>query len=244
MSIERRSILMPPVIAPPPHDRRVKGPAGLERAPKCFIVHTTQGNQREGPGDRHGVIDYIAGKGIAVPWVTDDDGITRMTPLGRLGDNHACGLDAHATGCEQVGMAQWGRKAWLRDHRETVRNTGRVLAFELAGTGKAVTLENLKAFAFGHVDDHKCSRDACSDHWDPGPGYPYDVLFQDSIEYARSFERPTDPKWAVEAARAETRQLRRFRRLKAALRYAEDRVRKGFRVVLGRPRLVGGELEG
>jgi hypothetical protein len=236
---------MPPVpIIPPKHDIRVKGPAGLERRPKCFIVHTTQGNQREGPGDRHGVIDYIAGKGIAVPWVTDDDGITRMTPLGRLGDNHACGLDEEATGAEQVGMAQWGRRAWLRDHRETVRNTGKVLAYELARAGKAVTLENLKAFAFGHVDDEKCDPSACSDHWDPGPGYPYDVLFQDAIEYARSFERPDDPKWVVETARAETTELRRFRRLKTALRYVKDRARKVERIALFRPRLAGGELEG
>jgi hypothetical protein len=224
-------------VSAPPHDKRVKGPAGSSNRPTVIVIHTTQSLPR--PGARDGIIDYLAGKKISVPWVTDDDGITRMTPLENLGDNHACGLDSKASGIEQIGMAQWGRKAWLNDHRETIRNTGKVVAYLLSErVGKKVTAENLKAHVIGHADDAKVG--GCSTHWDPGPGYPYDVMFSDAIAYAASFEPPQDPAILAEATRGEIKEVKRFKRMKVALAYVKDRVRKGFRVVI-RKRLVAGE---
>jgi len=233
-------------VSPPPHDKRVKGPAGSTNRPSVIVIHTTQSNPKEGPTDRHSMIDYLSKPApplrnypIGVPWVTDDDGITRMTPLENLGDNHACGLDSKASGIEQIGMAQWGRKAWLNDHRKTIQNTGKVVAYLLSErVGKKVTAENLKAHVIGHADDAKVG--GCSTHWDPGPGYPYDVMFSDAIAYAASFEPPQDPAILAEATRGEIKEVKRFKRMKVALAYVKDRVRKGFRVVIRKP-LVAGE---
>lgn len=224
-------------VKPPPHDTRIKGPAGREGKPRCVIVHTTQGSQRPGPSDRHGVLDYIAARGICVPWITDNDGITRMAPWGHLGDNHACGLDDKATGIEQVGMAQWSRKYWLREYRPTIRHTAWVVAYEVARMGLPVNQRTLEAHVFGHAEDEKCDRSACSDHWDPGSGFPFDVLFEDAIDYAAS------QGWRAVATKGERRRVRRFAKVKEARRWARQLRRRGWAARVRRRPLSGGELE-
>ncbi|MGH2710166.1 MAG: hypothetical protein ACRDH9_03050 [Actinomycetota bacterium] len=224
-----------PSVAIPKHDVRIKGPQGLKRKPAGVVIHTTEGDQRQGPGDRTGIVDFLAGKGICVPWVTDNEGITRAAALDRLGDNHACGLDAYS-GVEQIGRAAWKRRFWLRVYRETIRNTGKVVAWELHEAMRVeVNDRTLKRHVFGHADDAR--HGGCSDHWDPGPGYPYDVMYEDAIAYAAA------KGWRVVARKDELRRIRKFKTAKAARAWLRLKARQGWRVVTGKELLKGGEVE-
>jgi len=162
---------------------RIKGPRGVKAKPECFVVHTAEGCRTA-----ECIIDFVAPRGIGVPYAADGDKTLRMTPDGYLGDNHAGGLDTKASGVELAGFAGWTRRVWLGETeqwgkapREMVRAAGRLAAYEL-GKHYRVTKRMLCKRLIGHAQDEQFG--GSSDHWDPGLGFPYDVCVNDALEWA------------------------------------------------------------
>lgn len=208
----------------PRHERLIKGPVSSKAKPRGGIVHCTVSNPLQGPGDRHGVIGYLANKGISVPVVNDDEASTIMRPLGELGYGHAACLSGEAWGIEQIGQATWSRKEWLR-HKGTLKKTAEWAAWLLTKMELPVTDRNLRRFIAGHADDHKLG--GCSDHWDPGPGYPFDLVYKWAVEYAQQ------KGYRVTAEKGDRQKIRDFRAplSKRARLWMRKRARRGWNVV-------------
>ena len=228
---------------PPEHDRRIKGPKGDKRTPIGAIVHTTEMAPRKGSGDRHDIVDFLARKGISIPVVTDPGGdSTIMVPLGYLGDGHARGLSGKAWGIEQVGFAGWSKKEWAKPgKRKMVATTGRWAAWVLAELmDLPVTKRNLRRFIVGHDRDHKLG--GTSDHWDPGPNYPWGAMRQAAMAYAgeRETQERTEGKkitvYRVTATKDDKRRARSYR-VKLPRRswaWIRKMTKKGWTVVVRR----------
>jgi len=221
----------------PRHDQRHKGPRGDSARTRGVIVHCTVSNQLQGtPTDRHRVVDFLSGsRGLSVPVVTDNDGSTEMVPEPYHGEHAAC-IDG-CFGVEMIGQATWTRKVWLTEYRETVRNMGQWAAYWLAEVmDVAVTERNLKRLVVGHDRDHVFG--GCSDHWDPGTGFPWDVMRADAIAYAKQVG------YRVVAVKGERRVVRRYRASmrRRAYAWARKRIRAGWRVTIQRKPLARGDL--
>lgn len=218
----------------PAHDKRIKGPRGDHDSPRGVIVHTTEGTPRPGPSDRHGVIDYLADtRNLSVPFVADDEGITQMVPDGYHGEHAAC-----VNGClgiEQIGTAFWTKEDW-KAHDDTVKHSAQIAAWFLAEVlGVAVNRRNLKKLVVGHDRDHVFG--GCSDHWDPGPNYPWKRFRRYAIAYAKT------KKYRVVAIKGERKRVREFRarRFDQMLAWIAKRLRSGFTVRTRRVRGTWGE---
>lgn len=171
-----------PDLKKPPHDTLHLHPYGEKGRIIGIIVHDTQSPNSQGAGDRHGVARYIANKGISVPVITDDEHSTEMTPDPFPGNSHAACLDGKAWGVEQISYAQWSKKEWLK-HDKMVRQTAEWCAWALHELmDLPVNQKTLKKFVVGHDADYKLG--GCSDHWDPGPGFPWKLFRRYAIEYA------------------------------------------------------------
>lgn len=215
----------------PKADQRIKGPRGSASC-RGGIVHCTISDPREGPTDRYGIVDYLASLGISVPMVADDEGSTQMVPDGWSGAYHTRGL-TDVWGIEQIGQATWSRKTWLQQHRETVRQTGQWGAWLLAEVlDVAVTKKNLKRLFVGHDRDHIFG--GTSDHWDPGPEYPWDVCYADAIEYAGKSG------YRTVAIKGDEKRIRTWRasRKRQAYAWGVKRLKKGWRVVVKRQKFA------
>lgn len=155
---------------------RIKGPTGVKAKPVCFVVHTAEGCRTA-----ECIVDYLAPKGISVPFCADPDKILRTTPEGYLGYGHAAGLTGKASGVELAGFASWSRRQWEHEGREMVRAAGQLAAYVL-GAHYPVTKRMLKKRVIGHAQDSRFG--GTSDHWDPGPGFPYDICIEDALAWA------------------------------------------------------------
>lgn len=225
-----------PVVKRPKHDTRHKGPHGYaagppgnNRKPLGVVVHSTESDQRIGPTDRHGVIDFLADtRGLSVPVVIDDESMTEMVPRPYCGF-HALGIH-YAHGIEQIGRANWSRAQWLM-HRNTIERTGKECAWFLAEVmGLPVTDRTLKRFVIGHVNDDRFG--GTSTHYDPGPNYPWDVLRGAAMDHARVVG------YRVVATKGDRKLERHFKvtATKRASAWAIKKAKRGWRVVLGKKR--------
>lgn len=166
----------------PPHDVYHKSPYGETGRIIGIIIHGTQSPNSEGPEDRHGVIRYIAAKGISVPVVTDDESSTEAVPDGYMGNSHAACLDGECWGIEQISYANWSKKEWLK-HDKMIRSTAQWTAWAMNNLmDLPVNERTLTKFVAGHDADYKFG--GCSDHWDPGPGFPWKLFRRYAIEAA------------------------------------------------------------
>jgi hypothetical protein len=224
-------------VEPPPHDKRIKGPSGLKAKGRIIgvIIHTTEMGPRKGSGDRHDIVEFLARKGISVPVVTDPGGgSTIMVPLGKLGAGHSKGLSGKAWGVEQVGFAGWKKADWDRKPaQKMVATTAAWAAWALAELmGLPVTEKNLKRFVVGHAKDHKLG--GTSDHWDPGPSYPWKRFRADAITYAGERLNEGDVRFRLVATKGDKRVAKTFRvgLGKRALAWIEKRAAAGWNVVV------------
>lgn len=169
-------------IEKPPHDVYHRTPYGEKGKIFGIIIHGTQSPNSQGPDDRHGVIRYITAKGVSVPVVTDDEYSTEATPDGYMGNSHAACLDGKCWGIEMISYAQWSKKEWLR-HDKMLRSTAQWTAWAMHNLmDLPVNEKTLNKFVAGHDADHKFG--GCSDHWDPGPGFPWKLFRRYCIEAA------------------------------------------------------------
>lgn len=85
-----------------------------------------------------------------------------------------------------VGQAAQSREVWLRDYDKALRKSAEVVAKWSKDYGIPLVRRSsadLKAGVKGIAGHNECSQAfGGSDHWDPGTGFPYDVV----IGYAQS----------------------------------------------------------
>lgn len=148
------------------------------RAPiSLVVVHCTEGATAEGAarwftnpaagGSAHVVIDD------AVAYRCVDDSDTAW---------HARNANSHGLGLEIVGFARWSRPEWL-DHLPRLREAARVHA----GWSRKYGLPLERSLTRGY---HPHAGIPGNDHWDPGPGFPWDVY----LDLVRGWlDEPTDP---------------------------------------------------
>ena len=227
---------------PPPHDKRIKGPKGVKAKGRIIgaIVHTTEMGPRPGKGDRHDIVDFLARRGKSVPVVTDPGGgSTIMVPLGHLGDGHSKGLSGKAWGIEQVGFAKWSKKHWAKPgRRQMVATAAAWAAWVLAELmDLPVTEKNLRRFIVGHNKDHKLG--GSSDHWDPGPGYPWKVFRADAMTFAGERSNEGEFQFRLVATKGDKKVAKTFRvgLSKRALAWIQKRAKGGWNVVVRRERV-------
>lgn len=92
-----------------------------------------------------------------------------------------------------VGQAAQSREVWLRDYDKALRKAAEVVAKWSKDYGIPLvrrSAADLKAGVKGIAGHNECSQAfGGSDHWDPGTGFPYDVV----IGYAQGGSAPTTP---------------------------------------------------
>lgn len=220
----------------PPHDVRLAGPLGDSGRTRGVIIHTTEGvSIPDSRSDRHRVIDYLADvRGLSVPAVADTDGSTQMVPDGHHGEHAAC-VDG-CYGVEIIGTARWSTEEW-KAHDDAVRNAARWAAYWLAEEmGLPVNPRTLRDLVVGHDRDHVFG--GCSDHWDPGPRFPWDRFRLQAMSWA------TEKGYRVTATKGDLRRVRHYRApaLRRALAWAGKRLKAGYSITIRRERLQLGDL--
>ena len=92
-----------------------------------------------------------------------------------------------------VGQAAQSREVWLRDYDKALRKSAEVVAKWSKDYGIPLVRRSsadLKAGVKGIAGHNECSQAfGGSDHWDPGTGFPYDVV----IGYVQTILNPTNP---------------------------------------------------
>lgn len=135
---------------------------GRPAPPTLIVVHCTQGATAAGAarwfatpasaGSAHLVVDD------AEVWRCVDDADTAW---------HAKGVNSIALGLEIAGFAEWSRDEWLQ-HQPRIREAARIHA----GWARAYGIPVVESTTRGY---HAHAGLPGNDHWDPGPGFPWDV---------------------------------------------------------------------
>lgn len=149
---------------------------------RVVVLHTTEGDLR--PGAARAVASwfasanapqasahYIVDAGEVVQGVREED-----TAFAAPGANHD-GIQI-----EIVGRAGWPRERWLGEARAVIDRAGALVGEVCRRHGlpiELLTTEELAAGREGIATHASVSRAyRRSTHWDPGPGFPFDVLLE------------------------------------------------------------------
>lgn len=151
--------------------RRVYG-----EAVRVVVVHTAEGIR-----DADDLVEYFTRSDVDASCheCADDDKRRPAVPYARAAWTLLSG-NAISDNLELCGFAEWSRDEWLQEHMGMIRNAAAWIAERCAARGipcVKLTPKQLRAGqsgVIGHVDWSVGMRDG--DHWDPGPGFPWDVV--------------------------------------------------------------------
>lgn len=93
---------------------------------------------------------------------------------------------------ELCGFASWSRNEWLTNHKGMLNNAASWVRARCLARGipirklDAAGVRRGDAGVIGHVDYTNGTGDGT--HWDPGPGYPWDVVLDKARAYANGIE--------------------------------------------------------
>lgn len=162
--------------------------AGGIRKPGALHVIVLHSTESTGPAANVASYFQSSGAGGSAQIVVGEDGCFRSLP-DLQEPAGAPGTNSDGLHIEIVGLAKWTRAEWLERAPRALDLAARVLA-EWSQTFK-IPLAFLDAAALktGHargVTTHNEVSKAFkkSDHWDPGPGFPLDMLLERARMYA------------------------------------------------------------
>lgn len=168
-----------------PNDNRYGGRA---RPARLIVLHTTQSPANAGRAVA--VAKYLARPDVRASAHYVVDAATIVTQVAVEDTAWAApGANADGVQVEQCSYAEWGDAEWAApDARQMLLNAAQVLAEVHAATGIPLTLLSNAELAAGHagVIGHVQASEVyqASDHWDPGPDYPYDLVVGWAAELA------------------------------------------------------------
>lgn len=158
-----------------------------------LAVHTAEGpydddpaDPTEDPGSADQLRDYFSRPDVRASShaIADDDRLLDgLVPYDRASWTLRGG-NSRSDNLELCGRAGWTRETWLT-HTGMLRNCARWLAERAQARGwseleriGAVGVRGGRAGVIGHVDYTHGANDGT--HWDPGPGFPWDVVLRDA----------------------------------------------------------------
>ena len=147
-----------------------------DSVPRILVLHTAEGSRSfESLGSFFANPNAEASSQVGID---DERGV-----IGEYVDQHAASwTQAAYNGCaisaELCGFAEWDRATWLTHHSAMLANAREWLAEESAAYGiPLVLLSDTEAQGGGRgVCGHVALGAAGGGHWDPGPGFPWDVV--------------------------------------------------------------------
>ena len=155
------------------------------RALHLIVLHST-----ESTGLAANVASYFQSPsaGGSANLVVGEDGCFRSVP-DLQEPAGAPGTNSDGLHIEIVGLAKWTRDEWLHRAPRAIDLAARALAEWSVAYGIPLAFVGSDALKTGHargVTTHAEVSKAFkkSDHWDPGPGFPLDVLLERARMYA------------------------------------------------------------
>lgn len=167
----------------PSHGGRMPAPARLT------VVHTLECEAKEGlaKGLNNGAGTYLWTGGVS-PHTMTDPGWTRGACDTDIVGYHIGSFNAQATGAEVTGRASWTRAQWFEPQaNKALERQAKALAEQHLAKGwgpETFRWLSLREVADGRtagfcthndVSTAPWPRSPGTNHWDPGPGYPFDV---------------------------------------------------------------------
>ena len=176
----------------PSHGGRFAAPARLT------VVHSLECDAREGlaVGLNNGPGTYVTTDKVS-PHTLSDPGWTRGACDTDIVGWHVGNANQQSTGAEVTGRASWTRQQWLEEmSNRALDRQAKALAEQHLAKGfgpETFRWLSLAEVADGHTVGF-CSHNDISvapwpfnigtDHWDPGPNYPYDLQMTRIRAYA------------------------------------------------------------
>lgn len=163
---------------------RLTGGARKPGSIHLIVLHST-----ESTGTAASVASYFqsGSAGGSTQLVVGDDGCFRSVPdLNQPAG--APGANSDGLHIEVVGLAKWSRAEWL-EHPTRLDNCARAIAewsqkygIPLAFVDAAMLQTKRARGVTTHREVSQAFKQ--SDHWDPGPGFPLDVVLEKARMYA------------------------------------------------------------
>lgn len=158
---------------------------------KGVVIHTTESSE----GSLLGVVNYLRRPEVEVSshYVVGD--IARpgelFTPVVRLVPEKekawtAKSANPYFVQYELVGRASRKRSEWLGKYRKQLETVAALVADDVLQYG--IPIRRAVPGIVGHADLDKWGYP--NDHWDPGPGFPWDVFLDDVRRFVALGEKP------------------------------------------------------
>lgn len=141
---------------------------------RLIVLHSTEGDTAEGAAS------WFADprSGVSTHLVVGEDGAFRAVPDDVVAYG-AAGANDDGLHIELAGRANWSRDRWLQQQKTLMLAAEAITAWSAAYAIplRLLTAAEVKAGKRGVVS-HKTISEAfrASDHFDPGPNFPYDTL--------------------------------------------------------------------
>lgn len=146
------------------------------RTVKWIVVHTAEGILRADDLRRY----FEASDNSSAHAVADDRSLLDgLVPYDRASWTLLNG-NAASDNLELCGFARWSRSDWLSGHQGMLSNAAAWIRNRCAARGipirklDAAAVARGEAGVIGHADYSTGTGDG--DHWDPGPGFPWDIV--------------------------------------------------------------------
>lgn len=182
----------------PVHPDRI-GPVKTKGPNRLLVIHTSEGS--EGPNSAENLCGYISSPGDKVGtngmygssyhYLTDTDRVLPAVPS-TLVAYAAAGANHDGIHICIPGKAGQTRAAWLDTvSRDYIRRCAEVMVDESEASGIPLVrlgVADIQAAKWGYCGHYDISRAYhLSDHTDPGPFFPWDVLADDIKEFTMQY---------------------------------------------------------
>lgn len=143
--------------------------------PVRIILHSTESSNQEGVRDLYNIGAYWSTNGLGAHLGVDDEGNTALyIDFNRIGW-HVAGRNTGAIGIEMVGTAHWTYQDWV-SRPKLLNEVARWLAY-LSRTYDIPLVRDPYHGVSTHNDQSQLSGGG---HWDPGPGFPFNLVLGDA----------------------------------------------------------------
>jgi len=154
------------------------------RNTRVVVLHTTEGG---GTAASNQAMFAVWDRVVSAHYLVGTDGVA---PCVRIKDVAYAAPGANRDGIqiEQIGRAAWSRTDWLNDHTVELEHVAQLLADICVDCDIPAVFLDAAAVRRGergittHVQITQAYPDQGSGHWDPGPGYPIDVVMARVVE--------------------------------------------------------------
>lgn len=151
---------------------------------RVVVLHTTEGT---GTAASNQAMFAVWDRVVSAHYLVGVDGVA---PCVRIKDVAYAAPGANRDGIqiEQIGRAAWSRTDWLNDHAVELEHVANLLADICVDCDIPAVFLDAAAVKRGergittHNQITQAYPDAGNGHWDPGPGYPIDVVMARVVE--------------------------------------------------------------